>query len=201
MKERPVADVSALPTWGFGASSTPWWGTLAFVAIEGTGFALAIGAYLYLAAVNASWPPGGIVPNHWPGTILTIVLVASLVPNWWVDQVAIKQDLRLVRISLALMVAIGLATIAVRAFEFANLNLRWDTNAYGSIVWTILGLHATHLITDVADTVVLAVLMFTRHAQPRRFSDVSDNAFYWYFVVGSWLPLYALLYWFPQLTR
>jgi cytochrome c oxidase subunit III len=30
------------------------------------------------------------------------------------------------------------------------------------------------------------------------FSDVSDNAFYWYFVVASWLPLYFLIYWVPR---
>ena len=67
-------------------------------------------------------------------------------------------------------------------------------------MWFILGLHATHLVTDVGDTIVLAALMFTRHAQPRRFSDVTDNAFYWYFVVGSWVLLYALIYWFPKLA-
>jgi heme/copper-type cytochrome/quinol oxidase subunit 3 len=41
--------------------------------------------------------------------------------------------------------------------------------------------------------------MFTRHAQPRRFSDVTDNCFYWNFVVLSWLPLYFVLYWIPRL--
>jgi heme/copper-type cytochrome/quinol oxidase subunit 3 len=41
--------------------------------------------------------------------------------------------------------------------------------------------------------------MFTRHVNAKRFSDVSDNAFYWYFVVGAWVPLYALLYGAPRL--
>jgi heme/copper-type cytochrome/quinol oxidase subunit 3 len=92
-----------------------------------------------------------------------------------------------------------LLTLAIRTFEFAHLNVGWDQNAYGSIVWVILGLHATHLITDVGDTLVLTVLMFTRHARPRRFSDVTDNAFYWDFVVLSWLPLYFLINWVPRL--
>jgi heme/copper-type cytochrome/quinol oxidase subunit 3 len=50
---------------------------------------------------------------------------------------------------------VGLLTLAIRAFEFAHLNVGWDQNAYGSILWVILGLHATHLITDVGDTLVL----------------------------------------------
>ena len=41
--------------------------------------------------------------------------------------------------------------------------------------------------------------MFTRHARDRRFVDVSENAFYWYFVVLVWLPLYAVIYWVPRL--
>jgi len=45
---------------------------------------------------------------------------------------------------------------------------------------------------------VLLVLMFTRHATGKHFSDVSDNAFYWYFVVASWIPLYLLIYWVPR---
>jgi len=41
--------------------------------------------------------------------------------------------------------------------------------------------------------------MFTRHVNEKRFSDVSDNAFYWYFVVATWVPLYAVLYGVPRL--
>ncbi len=64
----------------------------------------------------------------------------------------------------------------------------------------MLGLHTTHIITDLGDTLVLAVLMFTRHGDnKRRFGDVQDNAMYWNFVVLTWLPIYACLYWVPRL--
>jgi heme/copper-type cytochrome/quinol oxidase subunit 3 len=97
------------------------------------------------------------------------------------------------------MSLIGVVLLIIRVFEFAHLNTRWDSDAYGSVVWVVLGLHTTHLATDLVDTIVLNVLMFTRHATPRRFSDVTDNAFYWNFVVLAWLPLYLLLYWAPRL--
>ena len=54
--QRIVEDVSALPTYAFGPRMTMWWGTLGFCALEGMGFALAIGAYLYLVQVNPQWP-------------------------------------------------------------------------------------------------------------------------------------------------
>ena len=42
--------------------------------------------------------------------------------------------------------------VAIRFYEFTQLNVRWDQNAYGSITWIILGLHAAHLLTDLGDT-------------------------------------------------
>ena len=82
MREHVVQDISALPTYGFGHRSPVWWGTLGFVAIETMGFALAVGSYLYLVHINPKWPLGNTVPNHWPGTLLTIVLLRpqGLVP-------------------------------------------------------------------------------------------------------------------------
>jgi heme/copper-type cytochrome/quinol oxidase subunit 3 len=199
MNERAVEDVSALPETDFGSATTPFWGTLAFIAIEGAGFALSIGAYLYLWLVNSQWPIGAPPPNHWPATVLTLLLLVSLWPNMRADAVGRAYDLRRVRFYLIVMSAVGLIALAIRGYEFANLNVRWDANAYGSILWFVLGLHTTHLATDVGDSIVLTVLMFTRHATPRRFGDVTDNAFYWAFVVVSWLPLYVLLYWVPRL--
>ena len=199
MRQRRVQDVSELPTSGFGASSPMWWGTLAFISLEGTGFALAIGAYLYLRQINDQWPINVPPPTHWAGTTMLVLLLASLWPNVMADRAAKREQLGHVRFWLIVMSAIGFLAIAVRGFEFKELQVRWDENAYGSITWFVLGLHATHLITDLGDTCVLAALMFTRHVNAKRFSDVSDNAFYWYFVVGAWVPLYALLYGAPRL--
>ncbi|MGF6227562.1 cytochrome c oxidase subunit 3 [Inquilinus ginsengisoli] len=196
MRHRPVADLSDLPTYGFGSQSPIWWGTLGFVALEGTGFALAIGAYLYLAHLAPTWPIAPPQHDIWAATIITGLLVVSAVPNMLLDRWARQQDLRKVRFGLVVMSLFGIAPLIVRIFEFDALTVLWDTNAYGSVVWFLLGLHTTHLLTDAGDTIVLTVLMFTRHAKSgKRFSDVSDNAFYWHFVVASWLPIYLLLYW------
>jgi cytochrome c oxidase subunit III len=199
VKQRPVQDVSALPTYAFGPRMTMWWGTLGFCLLEGTGFALAVGGYLYLAFINPQWPLSAPAPGLlWSG-LFTAIIVASLWPNLWTQKAAKAEDLRRVRIGLVIMSLIGIVLVGVRVMEFTALHVRWDQNAYGSIVWMLLGLHTTHILTDVADTIVVTVLMFTRHGQGKRFSDVEDNAFYWNFVVGSWLPIYLLLYWSPRL--
>jgi heme/copper-type cytochrome/quinol oxidase subunit 3 len=199
VKHHPVQDVSALSTYGFGSSSTIWWGTVGFVALEGMGFVLATGAYFYLVQVNPQWPIGAAPLSHWPGTAMLVLLIASFLPNQILNRHARQEDLWLVRLLLVAVSLIGLATLGIRAWEFAWLNIRWNENAYASILWVVLGLHAVHLITDVGDTLVLTALMFTRHARGKRFSDVSDNCFYWNFVIASWIPLYLLIYWVPRL--
>jgi heme/copper-type cytochrome/quinol oxidase subunit 3 len=196
--QRVVQDVSALPTYGFGPRMTTTWGTLGFCALEGTGFALAVGAYLYLMQVNDQWPLSAAPPGYWPGTIITLLLLVSLWPNQFVKKAAKREDRQAVQRLLLIMSVIGLIAIAIRFYEFPHLNVSWDQNAYGSIVWIILGLHTTHILTDVGDTLVLTALMFTRHAHGKRFADAEDNAFYWDFVVLSWLPLYLLIYWVPR---
>ncbi|MGO4838260.1 cytochrome C oxidase subunit III, partial [Rhizobiaceae sp. 2RAB30] len=56
MKESVVLDLTKLPAHGLGTASQTWWGTLAFMLIEGTGFALSIVVYLYLMSIAPKWP-------------------------------------------------------------------------------------------------------------------------------------------------
>jgi heme/copper-type cytochrome/quinol oxidase subunit 3 len=197
-KSKPTLDLSGLPTFGFGTTMTMAWGTFGFILIEGTGFALACGVYLYLAVSNEQWPIGAPPPGLlWSG-LVTLTLLVSVWPNHIAKQNGREQNLRKVRRDLVVMSVVGIMLLTLRAFEFSTLYIRWDQNAYGSIIWVILALHTTHLLTDVGDTIVLAVLMFTKHGHGKRFSDVEDNAVYWDFVVVSWLPIYVLLYWFPR---
>ena len=140
-------------------------------------------------------------PNLSSGTLNTLILLVSTLPNFWVKRAAEQQNLGHVRIAISICLAFALAFLIVRIWEFKALNCRWDTNAYGSIVWLLLALHTTHLLTDALDTTVLAVLMFTGPLEGKRFVDVSENAVYWDFVVLSWLPIYGVLYWAPRLIN
>jgi heme/copper-type cytochrome/quinol oxidase subunit 3 len=188
-------DVSGLPTFAFGNRSPMWWGTLGLMAIEGTVFALAIMAYFYLRSHATAWPMSRFPPSLIWGTLNTAIMLVSLVPNQLAKRAAERLDLAAVRRWMVVCMLISIAFLAVRVFEFKGLNTRWDSDAYGSAVWMLLGLHTTHLITDAYDSLVLTVLMFTGPLEGKRFVDVSENAAYWYFVVLSWIPIYAVIYW------
>ncbi|MDB5451934.1 MAG: cytochrome oxidase subunit [Caulobacteraceae bacterium] len=195
-----VGDLASLPDSAFGARTLMWWGVLGFILIEGGGFALACGSYLFLMSHTDPWPPHYAQPPLLVSTLLAAMAVASELPNIWTKRMALRKNERGVQIGLVVMSLIGVALVAMRFWEFHVLNVRWDDNAYGSIVWALLFLHTTHLVTDLSDTIVVAVFTFTHEVDDDRFADIADNAVYWRFVVFAWLPIYALLYWVPRLV-
>ncbi|MGV3593071.1 MAG: cytochrome c oxidase subunit 3 [Gammaproteobacteria bacterium] len=194
-----VGDLAALPDHNFGSTSMGWWGVIGFMLIEGAAFVLAIGAYFYLLPYErGEWPPANVPPPLSWGTAFAVLAVFSEIPNQWVKKRAQHYDLASVRAGLVLMFGIGVVLLVIRAFEFGALNVRWDQNAYGSIVWALLALHTLHTATDLFDTGVLMALVFVKHVDGRKFADVADNALYWHFIVWSWLVLYAVVYWTPR---
>jgi len=195
-----VGDVSDLPDTAMGPRSLVWWGTLGFMLIEGTAFLLAGAAYLYLRGQSAPWPPSGHAPPDLAlGTLFTVILLLSEIPNRWLSGKAKKLQTKPVRIGIVVMGLLGSVLMAIRFLEFGRLNVNWDHDAYGSVTWLLMILHATHVLTDLADTFVLGACIFTRRISDSQFSDVNDNCFYWSFVVVTWLPIYALVYWGPRL--
>ncbi len=192
-------DVSHLPATAFDSRTTVWWGVLGLLAIEGTMFGLLIATYLYLWLIVPGWPPFGTAMPRLPaGTVNCALLIGSLVPMVMVDRAAHRHDRATVWKGLALLVIIGLITIGVRFVEFRAMNTRWDSHAYGSIVWTILGMHLGHLVSSTVENGLLAALMYRGSVEPKHYVDVNVNALYWYFVVGAWIPLYVLVFWGPR---
>lgn len=193
-------DVSGLPSYAFGHRSLMWWGGAALMLMEGAMFAMFIVSYLYLKGRSPEWPPGYFAPVLFWGTLNTAILLVSTIPNQKAKRAAERLDLRGLRIWMCVALLFGAAFLTVRVFEFGALNVWWDSNAYGSVVWTLLGFHTVHLLTDVMDSIVLTVLLFTGPLQENHFTDAAENALYWYFVVISWLPVYACIYLAPRLA-
>ena len=197
---RFTGDLAELPTHGYGHRSLTWWGVVAFFMIEGTAFAMAFGAYFFLAGGEQNWPPEPWQPPYLlAGSLFTLLLLASEIPNTIIKRASERKDLATVKKYLWVMVAIGVVLLVLRGFEFNSLNCRWTDDAYSSIIWALLVLHASHLITDWGDTVVLAALMYTPVShEGRRWVDVDENSLYWRYVWLLWIPIYLMIYWIPR---
>jgi heme/copper-type cytochrome/quinol oxidase subunit 3 len=200
MSPRVTGDLSSLPAAGFRTHGLWFWAAMAFMLMEGVGFALAAAAYLYLMNGAAQWPLNDPPPDLLWGTAQTVLLVASLVPTWFMCRSARRREAQPAKLWSAVVLVMNTAALVIRGFEFAHLNTHVDTDAYGSVTWALMLLHTTHLVTDFIDTLFLDVFLFTRSIDTERFSDVDDDGVYWAYVVVVWLPLYALVYLAPRLV-
>jgi heme/copper-type cytochrome/quinol oxidase subunit 3 len=197
---RPAGDVARLPTVTFGERSLMWWGTVGFMVVEGWTLALCVAAYLYVRQNFVTWPPLRTPdPDLLLPTINLVLMLISLWPAYMAQQASKKLDVRGVRLWLTIGGFGSLPILVIRWFELWALNVRWDTNAYGSAAWVIVSLHATLLLLDIGDTIGFALFYWIRDKMPvKSMSDVSDNSLYWYFMVATWIPLYVLLYLGPR---
>jgi cytochrome c oxidase subunit I+III len=192
-------DVSDLPPLAFGPRTTIWWGVLGLLAIEGTMFAILLATYFYLRQNFSAWPPPGTPPpDLLAGSANMTLLLVSLWPMRIAHRAGLEERRRPAWIALAICVVIGVASIALRAFEFKATHCRWYTHAYGSVLWTTLGMHLGHLISSTLENVLLFLLMLRGPIERKHFVDANVNAIYWYFVVIAWLPIYAVLYFAPR---
>jgi cytochrome c oxidase subunit III len=196
---RVYLDVSELPAHSFGSRDLLWWGTIGFMVIEGSMFAMLLVTWGYLRGIQPEWPPPGFAPpDLLLGTLNTGIMLASAWPNLRLRPAAERLDLRATLRLMWVMDAFATAFLVVRVLELIHLNVRWDANAYGSIVWLLLGFHTFHIATDFFETLVIGVMTVTGPMKETRFVDVEEDGMYWYFVVASWLPTYAVIYLAPR---
>jgi cytochrome c oxidase subunit I+III len=195
---RIVADVARLPRTVFGHRSQMWWGTLGFIVIEGSTLFITVVSYFYLRRNFATWPPEHVYrPSLLIPTIQAAVMLLSNIPMWSADRASRRMDVEGVRRGFLVCSVLAVIMTGLRWFEFQSLNVRWDSNAYGSAAWATLTAHGTLLLLETAETLALTVLLFKGPIEQRDLAGASDNALYWYFMTGVWIPLYVVVFLSP----
>jgi cytochrome c oxidase subunit 3 len=203
-----VIDVSKLPPNAFDSRSPVWWGNTLMILIETTTMALLVATYFYLARNFPEFPPPRVnqepvlyhpVPNLPMGTANVILIVASCIPMYLTDRAARRDRRWGVFGGLCAMLLIAVIAIVLRFNEFHAVHFKWDDNAYGSIVWAILGMHLTYLIAGGAEFLVMGVWVLTHPLDEKHALDVTLAGGYWYWVGGTQIVLYLVIYFAPRI--
>jgi heme/copper-type cytochrome/quinol oxidase subunit 3 len=169
-----------------------------FLSAETMIFAAFVSGFLVLRMAAPQWPPPlqPRLPVVVTGINTFILLTSSAALIAAMAAFRRRDRTRLVR-GLALTAALGGLFLAVQGYEWARLihyGLHVTSGAYGTTFYTLIGLHAAHVIGALVW--LLAALRLAAHG---RFLDgragvLRACAIYWHFVVALWPVLYVAVY-------
>lgn len=195
-----VLDVRDLPSIVYGSRGVVWWGTIGFMVVESLTLIIGIASYFYLRRSFDQWPPPRTpLPDLGVPTLGLVLLLLVAVPTWLFDRGARRRDAKAIMLWGWVAAALTLVVAGIRLWELESLHVRWDQNAYGSVTWMIVIAHFTLLAVDVAETAVMSSIFTLGRQKDNYYVDATDNAFYTYFMIASWIPCYVVLFWVPRL--
>jgi heme/copper-type cytochrome/quinol oxidase subunit 3 len=198
-----VLAVSALTEGTADSRALFWWGNLGMLAIEGTMFAMALATYLYLRSVNLDWPPSTVPkPDLLMPTINMVMLLLSCIAAFVIDRASITKNMTAIRIGHIISIAVGITFLAIQfGVIVPSLGYKWSSHAYGSIVWTIIGMHTLHMLAATGETTLLFTYSLFKPVLKKHLLDFRCTAVYWYFVALVWVPFYFIIFIEPWMQR
>jgi heme/copper-type cytochrome/quinol oxidase subunit 3 len=169
-------------------------GMLIFVFVEIMLFAGMISGFTIIKSSALVWPPPD-QPRLPVGETLfnTAALLASGVCLYWAQRTFTKDRRRARRPLLAAML-LGAFFVVFQGFEWVALireGLTLTSSNLGAFFYLIVGMHALHA---VAALVVLAYTWLLLQRGWLAQSQLAAAQVFWYFVVGLWPFLYAVVY-------
>jgi heme/copper-type cytochrome/quinol oxidase subunit 3 len=200
-------DVSDLPKTVFDTRAALWSGNACLLVIETVSIGALVATYFSTWMTLSPFPPPRVdrlpiihdpVPDLSVPTIGLAILLISLIPEILVDINSRRMNEGAVRILAIVTLAFSVTAIVMRFIEFDSLHFKWYDNAYGSITWTILGVHLLHLIVLSCEDAYSAVWVWVKGLDKPHAFDTTVLAVYWYWVVALWVLLYTLIYLAPR---
>jgi len=198
-----VLDVSALNEGTADSRALIWWGNLGMLAIEGSMFAMAMATYLYLRSTNLDWPPSTVPkPGLLMPTINTVMLLLSCIAAFVIDRASITKNMAAIRSGHIVSFIVGVTFLIIQyGVIVPDLGYKWSDHAYGSVIWTIIGLHTLHMVAASGETGLLLVYSLVKPVTKKHLLDFRCTAVYWYFVALVWVPFYFVIFIEPWLQR
>jgi heme/copper-type cytochrome/quinol oxidase subunit 3 len=171
---------------------------LIFLAFEGMFFAGLIGAFLVYRLGSQFWPPVGQprlpILVTWANT--AILLFSSY---------TMRDALRAMRMGdrdglttgLSRTALLGTTFLIVQGSEWLRLirhGLTLSAGIYGATFYTVIGCHGLHVLGAVIWLLIARFGSRDMRCSARRQIGIELCGMYWYFVVGLWPVLFALVY-------
>ncbi len=204
---RPALDVSHLPKSAMDERSPLWWGNLLLIFIETSTLGILLASYFYLRMNEQQWPPPKVdvyppihhpVPDLGAATADVVLMVLACLPMYWTDMAARRKERGKVLLGLGVMLGVSAVAIYLRFREFPATKFWWNDNAYASTVWTTLALALTYQAAAALEFLVMGAWIAVHGIDDKHALDVTLAGGFWYWVAGTGVVLYAVLFWGPR---
>lgn len=176
------------------------WAMALAIASEAALFLCLFFAYFYLAKGGWRWLAEE-PPKLTLAIVMLIVLLASSAVLFWGEEQVKAGRTAMARLSLAITILLGLAFLVLSTFDYKEhlQKLTPQTDAYGSIFYTITSFHLAHLIVGL---ILLAYVLLLPHLEPVNkppHCPLHNASLYWHFVDVVWIFIVAFLYVAPNI--
>ena len=131
--------------------------------------------------------------------INTLILLTSGATVTWAHWGLLKDNRAQLITGLFLTVALGIAFIALQAFEYVHayteLGLTLKTGVYGATFFMLTGFHGFHVTIGTIMLIVILGRSIVGHFHSNHHFGFEAVAWYWHFVDVVWLGLFIFVYW------
>jgi cytochrome c oxidase subunit 1/cytochrome c oxidase subunit I+III len=197
-----VTDEGQQPFYSTGKHPPFFDGTLLFILIEAIEFIALIASYFYLRSSTNDWPPGDTpMPELTLPTIATLILLAGVIPTYLGDKAIKKNDRRTLCIGLIVTMLLEIIFIAMMVLHLSYLNYKWDTNAYGSVYWTLIVMHLIFAGVMVLENLYILFFAWKGFYNVKRHWGVEVDSLSSYFVVAAWIAVYITVFLSPYMIK
>lgn len=177
------------------ARATAQFGVIVFLASDIMLFAPFFAAYFLLRAGAEAWPPAGVELDTARAAVATAVLIASSFTLVASDRAAERSTGGpAVRRWLLVTIGLGALFLANQLAEYATLDFSAEDHTYGSVYWTLTGLHGLHVATGVG----ALTLLFIRSARSRSMAATASwqggVSLFWHLVDVIWILVFATIW-------
>jgi cytochrome c oxidase subunit 3/cytochrome o ubiquinol oxidase subunit 3 len=128
----------------------------------------------------------------------TICLLSSSVTIWLAERQIERGRMKAFAALWGLTIALGLEFLAGTWLEWKHLiyvdGLTIRTNLFGTTFYSLVGLHATHVLIGLIGLVTILILTLTGHIDESHTERIQVFALYWHFVDAVWVVVFTVVY-------
>jgi len=171
-------------------------GILLFITAEVSLFAIFLSAYLYYIGQSLSGPtPAEVL--HFP-VGMTVALLSSSVTIHFATRALHRGATRTFGALWLLTIVLGVAFLMGTAREWHELivvdHLTISTNLFGTTYYSLVGLHASHVIAGLVLLGFAMVFTLAGRVRPADVVRLEVISIYWHFVDVVWIVVVTVVY-------